>query len=210
MAYQLNNNDIVAVKVQYAWDGVELMFNLLHYRLLSGGPVADGAAAILELIQHIGNGAAVGTFAMRWTGLAGVGPNIDRFIGQRVYPVRYAQVEFNTGIVGGSETEALPPPVQLAITKRGEIAARHAIGGIRVPGLATEFEVNCKLTGPGQTAADLLANTLKGDLTPPASSNVWTPVVYRRLNPGSSVQVTQTVAHPILRVQRTRIPGKGV
>lgn len=210
MAYTLNNSDIVQVVVEYAEQGVETMMNVLHYRLASGGPYLDGADEILKLVQQIGNGAAAGTFAAAWAELAANTVTINRVVGQKIWPARYAKVVNEIDVVGNKETEALPPQVQAAITKRAELAVPYGIGGIRVPGIATEFEVHGKLTAAGLNQLEILAETLTPLLTPPATSAIWEPVIYRRGNPGSSLRVAQVQPHSTLRTQRTRIPGKGI
>jgi len=210
MAYQLNNSDIVQVTVEYAEQGVEVMMNVLHYRLATGGPYTDGADEILKLVQMIGNGAAPGTFANMWASLASENVTINRVVGQKIWPARYAKVVNEVDVPGEQAGEAIPPQVQAAITKRSELAVPYGVGGIRVPGIATTLEVFGKLTAPGLAGLEDLGETLNITLTPPATSAVWEPVILRRDNPGSSLRVALTQAHGTLRTQRTRIPGKGI
>ena|SRR5688500_4215088 len=210
MAYTLNNSDIVQITIEYAEQGVEVMMNVLHYRLASGGPYVDGADQILRLAQAIGNGEGVGSFASVWKEFASSSITINRVTGQLVWPGRYAKVINEVDVVGVDVGEALPPQVQAAITKRAELAVAYGIGGIRVPGISTTFEVHGKLTAAGLAALEDLGETLNVTITPPATSALWEPVIYRRGNPGSSLRVAQTQAHQTLRTQRTRIPGKGI
>lgn len=184
--------------------------NTLHYRLASGGPYTDGADEILKLVQAIGNGAAAGAFASRWSVLAANSITINRVVGQKVWPARYAKVTNEVDVPGLDESEALPPQVQGAITKRSELAVPYGVGGIRVPGIATAYEVHGKLTDPGLAALEDLGETLNTLITPPASTAVWEPIIFRRGNPGSSLRAAQVQAHRTLRTQRTRIPGKGI
>lgn len=210
MAYQLANSDIVQVTVEYAEQGVEVMMNVLHYRLLTGGPFTDGADEILKLVQAIGNGAVASSFAAKWAQLAADSITINRVVGQKIWPARYAKVVNEIDVPGAQVDEALPPQVQGAITKRSELAVPYGVGGIRVPGISTSFEVHGKLTALGLTALEDLGETLNVTITPPASAAVWEPVILRRGNPGSSLRVAQTTPHQTLRTQRTRIPGKGI
>lgn len=211
MAYALATGDIVQVNINYAQVGVVEMMNTLHYRVSTGVPIPDGRAAILELITAIGNTGLTTSFASRWAQLASSAVVIDRLTGQRVYPVRYGLVTLDVHIPGAQDPEEpVPPPIQLAITKRGDLATRYSVGGIRVPGLSTGFEVDGKLAGGGQLNADNLASVLDDVLTTAGGTIEWIPIVYRRSNPGSSVQVVAAQAHNVLRTQRTRIPGKGV
>ena len=210
MAYQMNNGDIAQVTIQYAQTGVEKMLNVLHYRLVSGGPIADGAVELTALAQHFASGVIVGGFGTTWKEIAANTVNIDRVEVQRIYPVRYAKVTADVAVFGIGTTEPLPPQVQGAITKRGEIATRYAVGGIRVPGIASEWEVNGRLTVGGLEKLQDLAETLKPNVTPAGGIGTWEPIILRRLNMGSSVRVTEAIAHEVTRTQRTRVPGKGI
>jgi hypothetical protein len=210
MAYTLSNSDIVQVTVEYAEAEVEVMMNVLHYRLASGGPYLDGADEILKLVQHIGNAAAVGTFANLWKAMAADTVFINRVVGQKVWPARYAKVVNEVDVAGLLAEEPVPPQTQASITKRAELAVPYGVGGIRIPGLGTSLEVHGKLTGPGLTALEDLGETLIPTITPPTTSAIWEPIIYRRGNPGSSLRLAQTQPHGTFRTQRTRIPGKGI
>lgn len=210
MAYQLNNADLVQVTIEYAQQGVEVMMNTLHYRLSTGGPYTDGADEILKLVQAIGNGAVASSFAGTWKAIASDVIAINRVVGQKIWPARYAKVANEVDVFGTSAIEAVPPMVQGAITKRAELAVPYGVGGIRVPGISSDREVNGLLTDPGLVELENIGETLNVTITPPATSAVWEPVIYRRDNPGSSLRVAQTQAHRTLRTQRTRIPGKGI
>lgn len=210
MAYTLTNGDIVQVTVEYAEQGVEVMMNVLHYRLASGGPYTDGADEILKLVQTIGNEVGGGTFAETWKEIAANSVTINRVVGQKVWPARYAKVVDEIDVVGSKTSEALPPQVQGAITKRSELAVPYGVGGIRVPGIATEFEVHGKLTALGLAELEDIGEAIVSVIAPPATSAQWEPIIYRRDNPGSSLRAAQSQAHETLRTQRTRIPGKGI
>lgn len=210
MAYTLNNSDIVQVTIEYAEQGVEVMMNTLHYRLSTGGPYTDGADQILRLVQHIGNDAVIGTFAATWQLVAADSVTINRISGQLIWPGRYAKVVNEVDVPGGQVGEALPPQVQVAITKRSELAVPYGVGGIRLPGVNTTLEVHGKLTDPGLALVEDIGESMVMLLTPPATSAVWEPVIYRRDNPGSSLRAAQSQVHRTLRTQRTRIPGKGI
>lgn len=209
MPYAINQNDIIQVTVVYEMPAIVKMMNVLHYRYVDTVTIPDGRQAIVDFLDIFGNPALTGSFPARWQALASDQAVIQEVWGQRVYPVRYARVKLDTSIVGTMPGEPLPGVAQFAIEKRGDIAARYAVGGIRVPGLEETLEAQSQLTAPGLAAANLLAVALRSTITTPAGSN-WRPIVYRRTNPGSSVDVVETAVNGVISSQRTRIAFRGI
>ena len=209
MPYAINQNDIVQVTIVTHMPAIQKCLNILHYRYIEPTTLPDGAAAILDLLQHIGNPAITLSWAAAWRDLASDQAVIEEYWGQRVYPVRYAKVKYDVEQVGDMVTEPLPGCAQFHIEKRGDIAARYAVGGVRVCGLAEDLEAQSQLTVPGMTKAEVLATFLRTTLTT-AGGNEWRPVVYRRENPGSSVDVTESMVNGTISTQRTRIAFRGI
>lgn len=209
MAYPISTGDIVQITVKYAQSNIVEMMNVLHYRYTSVPQLPDGAFAIEALIQSFAVNLASAGWESLWAPLASNLVNIDRYIGQKVYPTRWAQVEFDVATPGSVVANPLPGLAQFAITKRGEVAARYSVGGIRVPGLAETMEEGSQLTNPAMALATTMAMALTVNLEP-VGAQTWEPIVYRRGNPGSSVRVAEAFAQRTLRTQRTRIAFRGI
>jgi hypothetical protein len=207
--YAINQNDIIEVKVQMAQSQIVEMYNTLHYRYVDEASIADGADALADFLATFGNPAATDGFHTRWKALASDLVQIDKYHAQRVYPVRYARVTLDVAQAGAVAANPLPGCCQITFWKRGEIAARYAVGGVRIGGIADDQEEGSELTAGAQANAALLANSLKLEIVTTAGRH-WKPIVYRRLNPGSSVLVANTGYNKIVSTQRTRIAFRGV
>jgi hypothetical protein len=75
--------------------------------------------------------------------------------------------------------------------------------------LEETLEAQSQLTPNGLTSANNLALFIRSRLTT-AGGNEWQPVIYRRLNPGSSVNVVASTVNPVISTQRTRIAFRGI
>ena len=209
MPYAINQNDIIEVKVQMAQSQIVEMYNTLHYRYMDEAATTDGKDALDDFLATFGNSAATNGFHMRWKALASDLVQIDKYHAQKVYPVRYARVTLDVAQAGAVAANPLPGANQVSFWKRGDIATRYAVGGIRVGGIADDQEEGSELTAGAQTNAALLATSLKMEIVTTAGRH-WKPIVYRRGNPGSSVLVVEAGYNRILSTQRTRIAFRGV
>jgi len=209
MAYPINTGDIIQLTVKYAQSQVVEMMNVLHYRYTGTPTITDGEAGIQEALQWFATQLNGSGWEGTWAPLASNLVNIDKYLGQKVYPTRWAITEFNVATPGDVAQDPLPGFAQWSITKRGEVAARYAVGGIRVPGLPNTFEEGGQIAAGQRGLADDAAQVVALPMEPVAG-RTWVPVVYRRTNPGSSVEVAQTFAQYTLRTQRTRISFRGI
>jgi hypothetical protein len=209
MPYTINQGDIVQVTVVTEMPAIRRCLNVLHYRYIEEPTIPDGAGAILDLLQHFGNPALTLSWPGTWRELASDQAVIEEYWGQRIYPVRYAKVKMDTNQVGTLPGEPLPAVAQFAIEKRGDIAARYAVGGVRIAGLEESLEAASQLTVAGRVVADNMAQFIRSKLTTPGGVE-WQPIVYRRSNPGSSVDVTESMVNGVISSQRTRIAFRGI
>ena len=209
MPYTISQNDIVQVTVVTHLPDIVKCLNVLHYRYTDPNALPDGHAAVEELASAVGNPGLTGSFAARWKELASDQAVIEEIWGQKVYPVRYGKVVVNTNTVGVLVTEPLPGLNQFNISKRGDIAARYAVGGVRIAGLAEDMEAKSQLTAGGIILAENLAEAIAAEVVT-VSAHHWKPIVYRRGNPGSSVDVVEVKVNPIISSQRSRIAFRGI
>lgn len=209
MPYAISQNDIVQVTIVTHMPDIVKCLNVLHYRYTDPSVIPDGRAAIEELVTQLVNPGVAGSWAGTWRELASDQAVIEEGWGQKVYPVRYGKVSVNTNVVGQMVTEPLPGLNQFNIMKKGDIAARYAVGGVRIAGLAEDLEAQSQLTAGGILLAEGLADAIKAPVTT-ATFRHWQPVVYRRGNPGSSVDVTEVRVNPVISSQRSRIAFRGI
>ena len=209
MAYAINTNDIVQVTVVTHLPDIVKCLNVLHYRYTDVPTLTAGRDAVEELTSAVINSGLTGSFASRWKALASDQAVIEEAWGQKIYPVRYGKVVVNANIVGDMVDEPLPGLNQFNISKRGDIAARYAVGGVRIAGLSEGLEAKSQLTAGGITLAELLAEAVLAEVVT-VSAHHWRPIVLRRGNPGSSVDVVETKVNPIISSQRSRIAFRGI
>ena len=209
MAYAVNQNDIVQVTVVTHLPDVVKCLNVLHYRYTDPSTLVDGRGAVEELTTAVINAGLTGSFANRWKELASDQAVIEEGWGQKIFPVRYGKVTVNANVVGVMVTEPLPGLNQFHIKKRGDIAAAYAVGGVRIAGLAEDLEAKSQLTAPGLILAETLAEAILAEVVT-TSAHHWKPIVYRRGNPGSSVDVVEVTVNPVISSQRSRIAFRGI
>jgi hypothetical protein len=127
----------------------------------------------------------------------------------------YSRMEFEIDEVGANGV-ALTPNIQAGITRRGVLARRQGVGGIRIP-VASEA---AQITGGLVTNATLLklrdlaslmddkifANTIAG------TSMTFTPVIIRQTGTPEvyTNEVAETFAQETVRVMRRRTVGLGI
>lgn len=208
MPYPLALNDIVQLNIVYAQVNVVRQMNTFHFRF-SGGPIpADGRAAITTFITDWSAPSRASGWVNRWQQLSTVSANVDQVTGQKVYPVRYGKITINTAFQGIGADDILPGFVQMPIMRRGDIGTRYAVGGVRVPGISEGLVTD----GTPDPALLAILEVMATDMKTPfvdTAGRTWQPIVYRRLNPGSSVDVVQTTVGSRLSTQRTRVNFRG-
>lgn len=209
MAYQIQQGDIAQVTVQYVQLQVEKMLNVFHYRYTGTNPIADGAGGISRLIFDFrSNLDSLGWDAL-WPETAATLVSIDRYRGQKIYPVRYRAVEVDVAIPGVRTGNPLPAVVQWSVARKADIAARYGIGGIRVPGLSEDDEQAGQILEAHRPACEALAVHLRTSLVGNAGET-WEPVILRRQTPGVSEVVTSSAINIDLSTQRTRRVFRGI
>lgn len=209
MAYPINQNDIVQLTIRYAQSNIVEMMNVLHYRYVSTPTITDGRAAILALLQFFEAAVPGGGWTDRWQPLASNLVALDRFWGQKIYPIRYAKVEWDITTTGAVAGNPLPGICQWGIVKRSEVAARYGRGGIRVPGLPDTMEEGSRLTEAALPDAESLALLVAAQLEP-VTGQIWRPIILRRDTPGVSEFVSEVSVNRTISTQRTRIAFRGI
>lgn len=202
MAYAIPTGGII----QTVWVGSyqnNITNTVLHWRL-STSPITDGGAA-LAIIAAWMQGATVGT-AYRAT----IGPE---WIGRRtqaqlITPQRYRPVQ-QTWSDQGTGGSAPTLNVAAALTRYGEAATRHAVGTIHMPAVPSENQVGGRLTAGAVSAYNSVLGFWVGSQALGTSSQ-WTPILFDRVNPGSSIAVVGSIVQPTVRTERRRTLGVGI
>jgi len=207
--YNVQTGDIAQIVANYEQLNVVKMMNVFHYRYVGVPTIADGPAALARLVSTFEVNPTFGGWTNLWQGTAAVLTSIDSYDVQKIYPVRYAKINLDVAVTGARTGNPLPGFSQWGIVKRGEIAARYAVGGVRVPGLSEDDEQGGQILDAHRPACQDLAEFLEKDMVT-SLGETWEPIVLRRLTPSASVRVTEAFINPTLSTQRTRISFRGI
>lgn len=208
MPYPINTGDIVQVNVSYFQNQVVQEINTFHYRLTSGGPVADGAQAITVFLDTFFNNATSTQWPNAWAGVSSSEVAVSEVRGQHIWPTRHVPVPVARQIPGISIQPSFPGPVQWTISRSGEVSTKGAVGGLRIPGLPHDAVSDSRLTPAFMTAAE----SLRSFVTTPKilGSVTWSPIIFKRAAPDASQLVAFAIIRPEVRTQRTRVSLRGI
>lgn len=216
MAYSITNGAILECRMRHIQAGQEMMV-VRHYRYDGATPIADGAAAALQLAQHIDNGVVTvgpGRYGAAWRAIGSeIGVSLYAVEAQWVYPIRYGPQRSSVVIFGNIAGDPVPSSVSAFVELRAEKSGKHFRGGMHVPGLAASG-VTIQSTWSNDTLTGLQAlgdaMTQQIPVGGPLTQGPWTPIIFNRASPTTSADVTQAIAMPTTRTMRRRVVGLGI
>lgn len=203
MPYTIPSGAILEASIQGRSAG-QLTLSVFHYVLDTPGGVADGAAEI-------------DAFNLEWnTSLDFVGVYadccstefaIENIVYQWIYPNRYRRVIKTPAETAGTVSQpSFPPNVSGAITKQADVATRHGIGTLHMPGVPNGSNDDGYVTISQKARYGALGTFLSA----PYRTSTLFPVLYRRLAPNASAVVTAATVRDTMRVVRRRTVGVGI
>lgn len=208
MATPMNVGDIVLVVTKGNMNG-QACWNTFHYRLdvmaaaINDTVAIDGLHAVLDGANNLFEAICAAT------------PdnfNLPEVVYQVVGGSRYAKKSKapvnNSGQVGSSATTS---NIQAGITRRGDIANRSNVGGIRLPAPTTAVEGSL---GVWETAYMVLLSDVAEEMLQAAVANggdqIWTPVLYGPAHAPTAKTITDTFPQTEIRVIGRRTVGRGI
>jgi len=209
-AYSIIQNDVIALTLWYDLDNQTLL-NTFHYQYRGATPIADGPAALQELMTLFSADAAqyVQNAIPYQTDLL----TLVKATAQLIYPGRWRAEVKVLGIVGEvdhTEDGALPANVCLSISRFSREAYRGASGRIQVPGLTGTQVVNSRIAPGAVTNWGTAATTLHNSITD-SLGNVWTPVLFRsKATPPVANEVIGVFVQDTSRVMHRRTVRVGI
>jgi hypothetical protein len=207
MAYVMNNTDIVEVTLRTDVNN-QTCLTVLHYRLETAAPVADGGALVLGLLNNLNS--AGGLLAKYCDGLA---ENVAMLglRGQRITSARQTPIEVTPSVPSGQNAagDCNNPSVAVAITKRSDFANRHGRGTIHFPGIPDAAYVAGLITNGWRDSVDPFELKVATPVTI-STGVILVPVIYRRDNPEISYQVVSVSTETNIRTMRRRVVGRGI
>lgn len=218
MANPITSESILEVRVGYRVNS-EQCYAVLHYRNVITNLTLDQAEVMQEMLDTLG-GTGNGTFVGEFAKVMSTTATLNSVAFQMIYPTRYkSKIETftTTGTVAG---DASAQNVQASITKRGDIANRHNVGGLRIGGLSPTSYASGLITGGQETLLEGLIDFLVDDIQNGAGDVVFSPAIANKEKVvvggkdkwvlfGSTI-ITSWAVEPQLRTQRSRTKGRGI
>lgn len=207
MPYTLEDGDIVEVRVNYVQNG-QRMLNVMHYRMVGSGIADEGGTDVQETAANVAAG--IDQWVANWLEQGSSNCTILSVDAQKIYPNRYPFRRTVVNEAGSSASASLPQNVQLSIEKVGELANRHGIGRIEVPGITVDKVSDGLVTAAGADwLAELSTSALLPIIAPFEAPTALVPILYNRATPLTSQLVTGMRLGNTSRVARRRTVGVG-
>jgi len=203
MAWVLQGQSIVEVAIRGTLFGQRTL-SLFHYRYNTNVNAANGFP-IIDLLATILNDA--GGLVENYAACCSQNLTIDFLSIQKVHPApRIRRYNFDPSAPTGTNIAAcLSPNHACAITRQADEATRHGTGTLHMPAVPVTFMEDGLITG----AADAAYTTLAEEMLVHQDGGLWVPVLYNRVAPADSLNITRTTVQNTLRVQRRRTVGLG-
>lgn len=206
MAVPMTVNDIISLTAIGRLDD-QVVMNVFHYRLTSLGSLTAFPTWAVALNDKLNDAAELSAF---YTNCLSEDVTDLRWFIQKIYPTRLVKhVGDMDPDIGAIAESALPPGTQASLTKRALVAGKHAIGGIRMPGVP----VTASEGGYISSAYKVLLTNLRDSLQAPITSvtiGTITPIIFNRSNPAGSLDIDSITPEDTMRTIRRRVVGRGI
>lgn len=206
MAIPMTVGDIVSITLRGTLNG-QTTLNVLHYRLTSVGGLTDFASWASAVVIKLDGPAEMAVF---YAGALSEDVTNLQYVIQKIYPTRLVVYVHDMTATEGQITEsALPPGVQASLTKRGALANRNNIGGVRMPGAPITANEGGYISTAYNALLEAFATYLAGPITT-VTIGTLTPIIYNRQIPADSPAVATVTVEQTMRTMRRRVVGRGI
>lgn len=203
MPYEVTDGAILEFTVRGVFEG-QVCLTVLHYKLVNSLGLPDGDLAISQLNTEMND---LTDFIGFYSACVHSDYLFNQLVYQWIWPVRYhRQVKVPVPTAGTVTGTKLPPNVSGAISKFSDKATRHSRGTVHMPAVPGTFHSQGLITGSGQASY----NDLAGHIVLTRQTESLIPILFNRVNPAVSEQVTNARAETTSRVNRRRTVGLGI
>jgi len=127
---------------------------------------------------------------------------------QWITPLRYIYLSRNPAKGEGQIADgSLPPNTAMTVTKVGELANRHNIGGWHLPGVPLSAQDGGRLSAPQIALLQAFAEEATSEIVIVAAP--FLPVIFNRAEPSESAHAIGFRLQDTIRVERRRTVGLG-
>jgi len=207
VATTMQVGDIINITMVGRCNGQTTMTSL-HYRLTSVGSLTVHSTWAQAVISKL-NTATVG-LAQYYMNACSEQLIAAEWWVQKIYPTRMVKVSGVSDPSEGVIAEfALPPATSVSLTKRGLVAGRHSIGGVRMPAVPLTWNESGYVSATGLLLYESLCSQLQAPLDGVTIGNLQ-PVIFNRVSPNISVDVMGMSTEDTLRTMKRRVVGRGI
>lgn len=208
MATPMNVGDVVLVVVKGQMNG-QACWNTFHYQLntmtaaINDSVAIDGLHAQLDGANNLFEAICAAT-PDNYT----IPEVVYQVVGVNRYAKRSKVPVNDAGNVGSTATTS---NIQAGITRRGDMADRSNVGGIRLPAPTTAVEAS---SGVWEPAYRVLLDTVADEMLQAQVANlgaqIWNPVLYGPATAPVAKPITNTFYQEQVRVIGRRTVGRGI
>jgi len=205
--YTVGNGAILEVSFRGRSLG-QRTISLFHYRYETDADPVDGIA-LINTANPLINAAGAGKLLKEYMTPLVDGFTMEEVVYQWLFPTRRARIVKVPAVPTGAIPDApLPPNVALTITKRSDVAGRHGVGSLHMPGTGI-----AGLNGGEWIPAYLdsfgsLLTALHQSVNIEFGQNL-VPVIFNRTTPTDSVEITSANSNVTVRTMHRRTVGVG-
>jgi len=208
MAYAIVPPAMVEVTI-HSTISAQTCLTMLHWYLASSfATVTDGHQELVNIWERIQPGAATDVITP-FVSCMGLGTSVDFCRVQWVWPQRYQAFQNAVNLAGGVINATVNPSVAAVISRSGDIARKGRRSNLHMPGLPTSFIANGSLTAAAVNTYQVFGVATMQNLVTP-TGHTYTPVIYNRANPASSIVITTVIPSATARTMRRRVVGRGI
>lgn len=204
--YPVPTNSILSMTFEGRVQNQQMM-TVLHYKMTSAVTAPSGLLVLQNLWEKIKlpNELFVRYQACLSNMMSGM-----RVKMQWLFPIRYAGTVFTPDSTFGQIASPVPGSnLSVALTKRSDLANRHAIGTLHMPAVPTTFLQNGQLSPIAVDAYAELATLVSQPIELVLSAQTFTPVLFNSLNPAASLPVLEATPASYPRTMHRRTVGVG-
>lgn len=202
--YEIAPNSVVEIAAEYVLNGQQNIA-LFHYAYVDTDVISDGYEALGQILLTLSDDM---DFMANFGACLSSDAGDVTFSAQWIYPVRWAYRVFGTLITPSGPANAAPQNVAAAITKRGTIATRDAIGTTHMGAVPREWLVNGFVVQPVGEPYTAFADLIPLDLVD-GTEVKYAPILYKRSAPEESIFIAEAFVQQTSRIMRRRTVGLG-
>lgn len=207
MGYTVTNGDIVEVSFKSRYQE-QRCISLFHYRYETQAAPVDGVQLINTLDAALNTNVA-GSLLYEYLNPLNQGLTMEQLVYQWVFSSRRPRiVKVPTKVQGGTMGPQAPVNVALAITKRSDVANRHGIATLHMPGHSQGGLNNGEWSQVYVESFGNLLTQLHRSINIEFGINL-VPVIYNRVEPAKSIEITSANSNYTIRTMHRRTVGVG-